>query len=333
MRVSGRALVLAVGLSALSAPGVQGYPISPVPLWELVEGSETIVYAEILKITEKPACKSDPEAEECFFESAVATLRILETWKGPAAGEIQVPFPANLMCPAPPRYIKGEEVVAFLSRDRNRWTTVGLSYGTLYPEGRQEWEDLRAMTGRAVSLQRAGKVRPEDRLDWLVEAASRPGTRWHGLYELNPGSDEVHSYYDQQSRKRLTLSGPQIDRIARGFAAHPPMDQTLVMALSLLAGHPDAQVDRALAALMLGVFGETRLPYWIADALQLTLERFGDRKAKQKVAAVRDGCCGIKEAAARNLWRSASKELNVPKVAPLRVSQRKVRGVGAETPD
>lgn len=48
MRISGLALVLAAALAFVVAPAaVRGYPIPPVPLWSLVEGSETIVYAEL----------------------------------------------------------------------------------------------------------------------------------------------------------------------------------------------------------------------------------------------------------------------------------------------
>lgn len=105
-------------------------------------------------------------------------------------------FPAGLICPAPPVYVKGRDVVAFLDRYQGKWFTVGLSYGTLYPEDRNQLEDLRVMVRQAVTLQAKGRVPGKDRLDWLVEAAIRPGTRWHGLYELRPGSDELHSYYD-----------------------------------------------------------------------------------------------------------------------------------------
>lgn len=51
-----------------------------------------------------------------------------EALKGSAKGVIEVLFHGNLLCPAPPDYRAGETVVAFLSRDKNAWDTVALSY-------------------------------------------------------------------------------------------------------------------------------------------------------------------------------------------------------------
>lgn len=333
MRIPMRTTILAAaGLVLVTASAARGYPISPVTLWSLVERSETIVYAEVFKV-ENHTCRSG-EGIECKFSSTIATLHVLETWKGPAAGEIQVPFPAGLICPAPPRYVKGAEVVAFLSRDKNRWMTVGLSYGTLYPDGSHELEDLRAMTARAVSLQETKHVSKEDRVDWIVEAAARPGTRWHGLYELEPAGDEVHFFYDRTgNRQSFALSPAQKERIARGFIANPPLDPTLTMTLRVLAGYRSAQVDRTTAAAIEGLLGETHLSYWLPASMELALERFGDGQAAQKVNAIRKGCCEFDEAGARNLWRTAQQKLRIPSVAPLRPPVRRgVRGVGGNTP-
>jgi hypothetical protein len=258
MAVSSRVALLAAGLAILVAPGVQGYPISPVPLWSLIERSETIVLAEVVKVVEPPFDWN----VEGDMPLAVATLRVLETWKGPALGEIEVKFPAGLVCPAPPRYVEGEDVLAFLSGKDDGWgQTVGLSYGTLYPEGRDELEDFRVMVRRAAALQAKGRVRKADRLDWLIEAALRPGTRWHGLYELEPRGDELHSSYDPgRSSKGYQLSPAQRERIARGFATRPWADDTLPIVLRILAGHSDPKVDKAAASAIEGLMEEERLP-------------------------------------------------------------------------
>lgn len=334
MSVSWRAAILAAGLTALGAASAQGYPIPPVSLWNLVEQSETVVVAQVVDISERPVQRGKDEEEFAIPES-IATLRILETWKGEAFGEIRVEFPAGLICPAPPRYVEDEDVVAFLSREDGAWTTVGLSYGTLYPEGREELKDLRIMVRRALALQK-GRIQKSDRIDWLVEAASRPGTRWHGLYELEPRGDAAHSFYDpERSRKSLALTPAQLQKIAHGFVTHPPVDVTLPMTLKVLAKFPDPRVDETAAAAIEGLLGQERLPYWIDQALTLVLQRFGDRAAKKRVAALpeKEECCGLKEDEVRALWRSAQRELGIPKVAPLRVASRKVRGVGPETPD
>lgn len=330
MGLSSKVLLLAASLAVVASSGAHGYPIAPVPLWSLVEQSETVVLAKVVKVTE-PDWDEDREG----MALAVATLRVLETWKGPALGEIEVKFPAGLICPAPPRYVEDEDVVAFLAGKDEGWgATVGLSYGTLYPEGREELEDLREMVRKATALQSKGRVRKADRIDWLVEAAVRPGTRWHGLYELAPEGDELHSYYDRlRSRRGGRLSPEQRERIARVFAARPWADHTLPIVLRILAGHPDPKVDEAAASAIEGLLGQERLAYWTPDAMKLVLERYGDRQAEKKLEALQKDCCDYDEDGLRTLWRTAQRELGIPKVVPLKIVKREVRGVGAETPD
>jgi hypothetical protein len=333
MRITSRVAMIVAGLAALVTPIAQGYPISPVPLWSLVQESETVVLARVVEVAQRPK-PPGKEADPFEFPESVATLRIVETWKGPASGEIEVEFPASLICPAPPRYVEDEDVVAFLARSESGWVTVGLSYGTLYAESRDALEDLRVMVRRAVALQAKGRVRKADRIDWLVEAATRPGTRWHGLYELAPEGDELHSLYDQgAARKSPRLAPAQRRRIARGFVEGPSMDQTLPMILKVLAGYHDSKVDETAASALEGLLGEKRLPYWTEQSLKLVLQRFGDPKAAERVARLRNGCCDFDEDGARALWRSAQQELSIPKVIPLRPVFRKVGGVGPQTPD
>jgi hypothetical protein len=75
---------LASTLALALAAGVQAYPIPPVPLWELVEDSKLVVVAEVAGLSKPKACP--PASTECFAESTVASLRVLETWKGEAPG-------------------------------------------------------------------------------------------------------------------------------------------------------------------------------------------------------------------------------------------------------
>lgn len=325
-------VLLTVGLAVLMSSGAHAYPIPPVPLWSLVEQAETIVVAKVVKVAEPRGRGEDDEPGPAL---SVATLRVLETWKGPAAGEIEVKFPAGLICPAPPRYFEGEDVVAFLGGEDQGWgTTVGLSYGTLYPEGREELSDLREMVRRAIALQARRSVHEVDRIDWLVEAAIRPGTRWHGLYELEPAGDELRSFYDlDRPRKGVWLSPAQREKIAHAFASRPWTDSTLPIVLRLLARHADPKVDEAAASAIEGVLGEKDLPYWTPTALELVLQRYGDKQAAKKIEKLQKGCCDYDEKGVRTLWRTAQRELGIPKVTPVKMAERKVRGVGAETPD
>lgn len=103
--------------------------------------------------------------------------------------------------------------------------------------------------------------------------------------------------------------------------------------LRILAGYSDPKVDKAAASAIEGWMGQKKLPYWIDQALQLVLERFGDRQAAKKIGALRKGCCDLDQDGLRALWRSAERDLGIPKVVPLKIAHRKVRGVGPDTPD
>jgi hypothetical protein len=105
------------------------------------------------------------------------------------------------------------------------------------------------------------------------------------------------------------------------------------MALMILAGHSDPKVDEAAASAVEGLLARKRLPYWTPQALELVLQRYGDRKAAKKIEALEKGCCDWNEDGLRALWRTAQRELGIPKVVPLKMEEREVRGVGSETPD
>ena len=160
-----KTLLLAV--VALAPPFADAYPISPVTLWELVERSEIIVLAEVKSV-------SSLETKTTDWNSAVAKLQVLETWKGRATGTLEVPYPANLICPAPPVYDPGHQVIAFLVREKGMLSTVGLSYGTRYPETAEDALAYRTAVAQALEILQAHR-------DGQVEGAARRA--WH-----NPAS-------------------------------------------------------------------------------------------------------------------------------------------------
>ena len=336
--------ILVLGHSLAAAAPVLAYPISPQPLWKLTGESELVVVAEVQEIRRIPF-KEKMNGEEWEGERTVAVLRILESWKGNENGTIEVPYPAGLSCPAPPVYIEGETVLAFLEwaekgwggGGATGWSTVGLSYGTLYPS-RDELSDFREMVRKAVALQAKGRVPGMALVDWLAEAAARPGTRWHGLYALVPGSDEIRSYYDRSGTKALNrkLTPAHLERIARGFIASPSVDVTLPMALAVLSDYRSKEVDEAAVSAMEGLYGQTRLPYWTLDSLRGVLRRFegkGTDKRLARLEAIYEKTYEVDEDEVREVWRVARRELSLPKVVPARAPERKVWGVGETTPD
>lgn len=330
--------LLALGLALAATAPVRAYPISPQPLWKLVGEAELVVVAEVREIRRIIVRQNRKE-----WGKTVAILRILESWKGNENGTIEVPYPDGLLCPAPPVYAEGETVLTFLKWTEDGWgggkgwNTVGLSYGTLYPD-RAELADFREMVRQAVALQAKQPVPEKALVAWLAEAAARPGTRWHGLYALVPRSDEVRSLYDHSGtvawNRKLTPA--HLDRIARGFIASPSVDVTLPMALAVLSDHRSQEVDEAAVSAMEGLFGQTKLPYWTLDALRGVLRRFEGKKADKRVARLEAAYVKtyeVDEDEAREVWRQARRELSLPKVVPAKIPERKVWGVGETTPE
>ena len=119
-------------------PGPFAYPISPVTLWGLTSEATLVVLADIPAVTEATetggtALRDAPSSTRRGGAGAIAHLRVREAWKGAASGTIEVAFDPNYICPAPPVYVAGKTVVAFLTADGDLWRTVALSYGTHYP--------------------------------------------------------------------------------------------------------------------------------------------------------------------------------------------------------
>lgn len=329
-RILSQAAIAAAVL--LAAADARGYPISPVTLWQLTEQADLVVWAEVEEAGIRP--DHDPEEDDDWLNGE-ARLRVLETWKGPRRERLTVRYEATMICPAPAVYLAGERVLAFLSRDRGgSWTTLGLSYGSLYPRG-AEVDDYRELVRWAIRLQRSPRAgRAGERLEWLVEAASRPGTRWHGLYELHPQADWIHAYYDQSARPAAErrLARRHLQKIADGFVAAPPTDGTLPMALAVLAGWQAEDVDLTATSVIEALVAADRPPYWVRDALGLLLLRLGDPDPAARLAAL--GEYGpIDPERLREEWERARAELPIPEVAPAELPEDVVWGVGGSTPD
>ena len=332
-RISMAGLVLVAAVAAGAVGAAHGYPISPRTLWEQAAEAELIVVADVVAIHELAT-------DENEWNDAAAVLDLREIWKGSAASIIEVVYPQGLLCPAPPRFVVGERVLAFLGRDQaEAWYAVGLSYGTLYPDD-AELADFRAATESALELQAvrqglSARRQRDLRIEWLVEAASRPGTRWHGLYELHPQSDGLHSYYDR-SRPRLAgrpaLRAEQLQRIARGFTHQPPLDRTLPMALGVLDSLTSPKVDQAAAAAIATLVAREQAPYWIRDALMLLLRRLGDEDPAARIAVLGELHDRVETETLRGLWRQITAQYRLGEVEPLADREPRVGGVGSDTP-
>ena len=334
------ALAVLFALGTLASRSARGYPIPPQTLWEVAKAADLVVLAEVSRVTDNPACK---KRDDCFLDGSIAWLEVRETWKGAApVGPLQVFFEPNMICPAPPRYVRGETVVAFLGRhpEKEGWTTVSLSYGSR-PASGSALDDLRQLTQSALALQAQGRIAPEKLLEWSVEAASHLATRWDGLYLLRAAADRMHSYYDTERQDetaeidRAPLSQEQLRRIARAFVVAPPAPGELALSLAVLEGFVDPAVDRTAVALMEGVLaGEGEgWAYEAKEVMPWVLRRFGGQDVEQRWPVLAEDSFPESSVLLRQVWEEARKAFEIPKVPPLVPGAAGAQGVGGRTPD
>ncbi len=318
-------LLLVVGLWLAVTP-LRAMPIPPNPLWTLTQDAELIVVAEV---TDHEPWRDERESADRSMSKTVALLSILDTLKGPELETVRVPYPAGLVCPQPPHYFDGEVVVAFLERYDDRWHTVSLSFGTLYPQG-PDLDDVLTMTRWAVRLQAeagAGGVLQEQRMRWLLEAAARSGTRWHALMELQhpellvdrrPGAAEY--------RAPAALTDEDFAELAQALIREPRPDHTLPMMLELLREHPEPALDEVVLAVTEGMLAHEKpsfvLEWMLSEVMRRfgeleprgTIERFQAAREAQDVPDWSERMPTIEEW--RSFWIETKRRLGIPDVAP-----------------
>lgn len=341
MTLTRRTLPLVFGALAylLAQREARSYPISPVPLWELTEEAGLIVLGEVTEVRDsmdagEQTLRGAPSSTRRGGPGAVARIEVREVWKGQAGEQVEVSFDPQYVCPAPPRYVVGKVVAAFLSHEDDRWFTVGLSYGTLYP-AEEEAADFRDRVREAVALQQSGVVDPGERVAWHVRAAARRATRWHGLYGLKPAGDSMHYFYDAKTGARAAevhLSADEFDKIARGFVEEPSVDRTLPMILALFEGRPHHALDRAAISSIDALLVKDTLPWWIGEALEPLLRRLGDADPKGRLSPIGDGFEERSIQTVRELWAGARRDLLLPDIPPAPTVPIEVGGVGSNTP-
>ncbi len=320
--------IIALLLTILCPVAVAAYPIPAQPLWPLTAKAELIVVATVVEVEHLTG-------EDDDWNSAVARLRVLRTLKGVEKASLEVPYPAGLLCPAPPYYDEGQTVVAFLSKVKGRWSTVSLSYGTLYAEGR-ELAELEGMVRAAVEIQQTttepGQLAAQ-KLAWLVEAAALPGTRWHGLYELAPASDRLHSAFDHSGRTDgLRIEPRHQALLAAAFVAAPKVDKTMPMMLQLLGRIEDEAVDHLAISTLEALLALEAPPWWTQDLLWAVLRRAGDEQGDKRLAKLGVDPWELTFEQLRQVWVEAKTELGLPDLPPAKLDFGDHLPVGGDTP-
>jgi len=193
---------------------VIAYPISPRPLRLLIEESDLIVWAHVHDI------RTRMEKGKNEFESTVAVLTIYEVLQGTVkASQIEVPYAAGWICPAPPHFEKGTDVLVFLDQKKGSYSVHALSYGVKEMKA----EEMAIYKKRIAEMQHIMTIEDPDTkflstTEWLVKCAEERITRHEGTYELSRDSDFM-SYYDQNEGQPFqhALTGEQRLRLKKAL--------------------------------------------------------------------------------------------------------------------
>jgi hypothetical protein len=171
-------------------------PIAPAPLRLVVEDAETILVGKVLSVT--PLQGSPPHS----WNSHAAKIAVTEWWKGKTPDVISVVHPKGLMCPMPPEFPEGSQVLAFLNRFRGSpdWETVSLSYGA---RALPDAEARDACHARVLEMIRILEISDPAKkraaiVEWLVACAESPHTRWDAAYDLSWGKDREFEPMDER---------------------------------------------------------------------------------------------------------------------------------------
>ncbi len=181
---------------------VFAYPITPRPLRKLIIESEFVIHGFVKSI-------GTLKSTDHQWNDSYAVLEIKHVLKGIVGiceDTIVIEYPAGLVCPAPPVYEKGAEVIVFLNKNKKTgiYETHALSYGVRTFNDPQNIPPFKQRVNEMIQIQKLSDNEETEiqTIDWLVKCVKNPSTRWDGLYELNSASYFM-SYYDNSSDKPL----------------------------------------------------------------------------------------------------------------------------------
>ncbi|MBI3986425.1 MAG: hypothetical protein HY343_05875 [Lentisphaerae bacterium] len=218
MKASFKFLVAPVILCVVGIPLPRcfAFPIEPVSLRQMIRSSDLVVVARV-EPGPRPKTDSDEITGFSFRDVSPARLRASTVLKGSAPdGLIEVHFNPNMICPSPPRFPEGTNVLAFLCRspEGKGYSTVALSYGAktvseaearAYSERITAWLDLERQYHNDIPTNAV--------VEWLVKCVETPVTKWEGAFELADrrpylGSHTVSSpfapHLSEQQRLRIS---------------------------------------------------------------------------------------------------------------------------------
>ncbi|MBI3271507.1 MAG: hypothetical protein HYZ53_21130 [Planctomycetes bacterium] len=266
-----RIVALALSLQLASARAGRAEEAPPIPLRQLVAASDLIVVAEVRAVER---LKSDEPSADWFSHAALLVVR--GCLKGSAAegSELRIPFERTSVCPPPPDFNKGTRGIAFLFREPGGawyWAGGRFAWKTMDNERRLQVYSKRIREACDIAGISDPVERRKKTVDWLIDCAEEPATRWEGAYELARGED-LNPRYEGGSAERFgeALQTSHLRRLAEVVLGSPKIlgDPWMRCLAALALGSNDRRVLERLRRELDGVASD---PPWDAGKLMRIL--------------------------------------------------------------
>ncbi|HUS35463.1 MAG TPA: hypothetical protein VM680_08950 [Verrucomicrobiae bacterium] len=196
-------LIVAGGFVLHRARAWPALPNSPVPLGELIDKSDLIVQAKVVKVENATArvysgtnrwilqaIKAVGAQDRDFV---TAHLEVLQGVKGPSVDRVLIDYPIGLATPPPVE--SDQTIVAFAYRQRGAYHPVAYSYGTRVLSRKDGEVLLRRVAEFVATEKMRSSERERSRAEWLVKLIETPEMRWDGaaswVYANDKPSDAV----------------------------------------------------------------------------------------------------------------------------------------------
>ena len=180
--------VIAGGFILHRARAWPALPNSPVPLGELIDKSDLVVHAKVMKV-ESAASRVYSGTNRWVLQAmkvvgaqdrdfVTAHLEVLQGVKGPSVDRVLIDYPIGLA--TPPAVGTDKTIVAFAYRQRGAYHPVAYSYGTRVLSRKDGEVLLRRVAELVATEKMRSSAREKSRAEWLVKLIETPDMRWDG---------------------------------------------------------------------------------------------------------------------------------------------------------
>ena len=211
---------------------VELVPVIPETFEEKLNAAQLVVLGQVESVAEEQQAQDEQSHKRLFVEQKyVATIRVLETYKGSVAGEkIAVEFMESGVRERPPlvTFTPGERCVLFLRNAdaAGRFTTLSPTSGKEYPAESLKAQ-IRGKTGATESER--GRVAAV-----LKAGAAAAGAVYVTLMVVNSSRGYVLTYSDLAAMARIAVTGPDGKEVA---PTRPPVAGSATQTFLLAPRH------------------------------------------------------------------------------------------------